>query len=166
MIAVAVGDGNRELIESFGAAVVDGGSTMNPSTADLVAAIEASQAAEVVVLPNNPNVLMSAEQAAEHAAKPARVVPTRSLQAGLAALVAFDPGLGAGANAEAMAEAAARSLRARSRSPRATSRSTGSTCARASGSGSPGSRRSRAATTFDDVARAVLERLLEEPRGV
>ena len=103
VIAVAVGEGNRQLIESFGAAVVDGGSTMNPSTADLVAAIEASQAAEVVVLPNNPNVLMSAEQAAEHAAKPTRVVPTRSLQAGLAALVAFDPGLDAGANAEAMA---------------------------------------------------------------
>ena len=68
---------------------------MNPSTADLVAAIEGAAADEVVLLPNNKNVIMAAEQAADHASKLVRVVPTTSLQAGLAALVAFDPSLGA-----------------------------------------------------------------------
>ncbi len=80
---------------------------MNPSTSDLVAAIEAAPAREVVVLPNNGNVIMSAEQAAEHASKTVRVVPTRSLQAGLTALIAFDGEQDAEANAEAMAEAVA-----------------------------------------------------------
>ena len=55
---------------------------MNPATADIVAAVEAAPAREVVILPNNKNVILAAEQAAEAAAKPARVVPTRSLQAG------------------------------------------------------------------------------------
>ena len=59
---------------------------MNPSTADLVEAIEATGAPEVVVLPNNKNVIMAAEQAADHSSKLVRVVPTTSLQAGLAAL--------------------------------------------------------------------------------
>jgi DAK2 domain fusion protein YloV len=107
VVAVASGDGNRALFESGGARVVDGGRTMNPSTADLVAAIEAAPTPEVVVLPNNANVIMSAEQAADHASKTVRVVPTRSLQTGLSALVAFDPAQTADANAEAMAEAVA-----------------------------------------------------------
>jgi len=166
VIAVAVGDGNRELIESFGAAVVDGGSTMNPSTADLVAAIEASQAAEVVVLPNNPNVLMSAEQAAEHAAKPARVVPTRSLQAGLAALVAFDPGLDAGANAEAMGEAAASVATGAVTIASRDVALDGLHVRKGEWLGLAGEQAVAGGTAFDEVARVVLERLLEEPRGI
>src|SRR5437763_14629056 len=78
---------------------------MNPSTADLVAAIESAPGPEVVLLPNNGNVIMSAEQAADHSSKTVRVVPTRSLQAGLAALIAFDPALGAEENVEPMTEA-------------------------------------------------------------
>ena len=166
VIAVAVGEGNRQLIESFGAAVVDGGSTMNPSTADLVAAIEASQAAEVVVLPNNPNVLMSAEQAAEHAAKPTRVVPTRSLQAGLAALVAFDPGLDAGANAEAMGEAAAAVATGAVTVASRDVALDGLSVRKGEWLGLAGEQAVAGGTAFDDVARAVLERLLEEPRGI
>ena len=77
-IAVASGAGNRRLFESLGAKVVDGGRTMNPATADILAAVEASSADEVVVLPNDKNVLMSAEQAAAHASKPVRVVPAAS----------------------------------------------------------------------------------------
>src|SRR5205823_271420 len=94
VVAVVAGNGNRALFESFGALVVDGGRTMNPATADLLAAIERANGTEAIVLPNNRNVIMGAEQAAEHASKPARVVPTTSLQAGLAALVAFDPARG------------------------------------------------------------------------
>ena len=106
VVAVVAGEGNRRLYESLGVShVVEGGQSMNPSTADIVAAIERTGAREVVVLPNNGNVVMSAEQAIALAGKPARVVPTRSIQAGLSALLAFDPGAAASENEESMREA-------------------------------------------------------------
>ena len=64
---------------------------MNPSTAELVAAIEATPADEVIVLPNNSNVILSADQAAGVTSKQVQVVPTDSIPAGLAAMVAFEP---------------------------------------------------------------------------
>ena len=64
-LAVATGDGMRALFESLGVRVLDGGPTLNPSTYDLLAAIHAVAAEEVVVLPNSPNVVMAAERAAE-----------------------------------------------------------------------------------------------------
>jgi fatty acid kinase len=103
VVAVSNGAGNRLLFESAGASVVDGGETMNPSTEALLAAIEATGAGEVVVLPDNPNVILAAEQAAGLAERPVRVVPTTSIQAGLAALVEHDPDAGSEANAAAMA---------------------------------------------------------------
>jgi DAK2 domain fusion protein YloV len=106
VVAVVAGDGNRRLYESLGVThVVEGGQSMNPSTADIVDAIERAPAPEVVVLPNNGNVIMSAEQAIAIAGKPARIVPTRSIQAGLSALLAFDPGAAASENEESMWEA-------------------------------------------------------------
>jgi fatty acid kinase len=104
VVAVSVGAGNRALFESLGAVVVDGGETMNPSTEALLAAIE-SVGAEVVLLPNNPNVFMAAEQAASLAGKPVRVVRSGSIQAGLAALVAHDAGRPADEDAAELAEA-------------------------------------------------------------
>lgn len=90
LVAVCPGQGNRRLFESLGATrVIEGGQTMNPSTADILEAIEATPADAVIVLPNNSNVLLSAEQAAEHATKTVRVVPSRSVQAGLAAVSRF-----------------------------------------------------------------------------
>ena len=71
--------------------LIDGGATFNPSTYDLLAGIHSAPGREVLVLPNNPNVLLAAERAGELSEKPARVVPTRSMQAALAALLAFDP---------------------------------------------------------------------------
>jgi uncharacterized protein len=106
-IAVCLGGGNRRLFESLGAACVEGGETMNPSTADIAAAIESLAETGVVVLPNSKNVVMSAEQAAAASGKDVRVVPTRTLQAGLGALVAFDPQQPLEDNADAMEEAAA-----------------------------------------------------------
>ena len=108
VVAVCAGPGNERLFRSLGAAVVvEGGQTMNPATSQLLAAVEAAPAAEVVVLPNNKNVVLAAEQAAAAASKPTLVVPTHSLQAGLAALVAFDPSAAAGESAAAMEDAAA-----------------------------------------------------------
>jgi DAK2 domain fusion protein YloV len=106
-VAVCAGDGNRKLFESLGATCVEGGQSMNPSTADLVGAAERLGAAEIVLLPNNKNVILAAEQAAEASSKPISVVPTRSLQAGLAAMVAFDASRPASENVPEMEEAAA-----------------------------------------------------------
>jgi hypothetical protein len=80
---------------------------MNPATADIVAAIEALPASEAVVLPNNKNVILAAEQAVGASARPARLVSTRSVQAGLGAMVSFDLSLSAEENAVAMEAAAA-----------------------------------------------------------
>jgi dihydroxyacetone kinase-like predicted kinase len=107
VVAVCAGDGNRRLFESLGAACVEGGQSMNPATADIVAAIEALAAAEAIVLPNNKNVILAAEQAVAAAGRPARLVATRSVQAGLGAMVAFDPARPAEANRTEMEAAAA-----------------------------------------------------------
>jgi hypothetical protein len=92
LVAVCPGRGNRRLFESFGATkVIEGGQTMNPSTAEIVAAIDATPAEEVLVLPNNSNVVLTAEQAAALSTKPVRVIPSRSVQAGLAAIGRYIP---------------------------------------------------------------------------
>src|SRR3954452_13607727 len=90
-VAVVAGGGMRELYEGLGAFVVDGGETFNPSIYDLLAAIHEVPSEEVLVFPNNPNVVMAAERAAELSDKEARVVACTSQQAGLAALVELDP---------------------------------------------------------------------------
>ena len=107
VLAVVAGAGIRELFESLGAVVLDGGSTLNPSTYELLAGIHDVAAEGVVVLPNSPNVIMAAERAAELAEKTVHVVASRSMQAGLAATVALDPARGAAENAEAMRAAIA-----------------------------------------------------------
>ncbi len=106
-VAVALGDGNRRLFESLGASTVEGGETMNPSTADLLAAVEALGEHAIVLLPNSKNVVLAAEQAAAASTKEVRVVATRSMQAGLGALVAFDAARPLEENVAEMEEAAA-----------------------------------------------------------
>jgi uncharacterized protein len=110
VVAVASGDGVKRLFSELGVLVVDGGSTMNPSTYELLAGIHAAPGAEVLVLPNSPNVILAAERAAELSEKPASVVHTTAPQEGLAALLAFDPGRQAADNAAAV-ERAAEALR-------------------------------------------------------
>jgi DAK2 domain fusion protein YloV len=105
-VVVASGQGIVDLYRGLGAHVVDGGATLNPSTYDILAGIHAVPAAEAIVLPNSPNVILAAERAAELSEKPARVVPTRAQQSGLAALLAFDSGASAEDNAAAVGEAA------------------------------------------------------------
>jgi uncharacterized protein len=107
-LAVSTGDGTSALFESLGVKVLDGGPTLNPSTYDLLAAIHAIPTEEVVVLPNSANVVMAAERAAELSDKEVQVVPSQSLQAGLAASFSFDSGRGAAKNASAMFETLAR----------------------------------------------------------
>ena len=104
-LAVIAGEGMRELYESLGVFVVDGGPTLNPSTYELLAGIHDVPAEEVVVLPNSPNVFMAAAHAAELSEKVVCVTGARSQQAGLAAALALDPARSAAENAAAVDEA-------------------------------------------------------------
>jgi DAK2 domain fusion protein YloV len=105
VVAVAAGAGMRELYEGLGAHVVEAGEKFNPSIYDLLAAIHEIPGEEVLVLPNNPNVVMAAERAAELSDKQARVVPCTAQQAGLVSLVELDPEAALEENADRLAEA-------------------------------------------------------------
>jgi uncharacterized protein len=107
VVAVASGDGVRRIFHSLGVRrVVTGGQSMNPSTAELLAAVEDAPADQVVILPNNKNIIPVAEQVDAHTAKVVQVVPTTGITEGFAALLAYDPEAPASDNAEAMAGAA------------------------------------------------------------
>jgi len=167
VVAVVPGAGNRRLFESYGAArVIEGGQTMNPSTAEILAAIEAIPAVEVLVLPNNPNVIPSAAQAATLAEKPVRVLPSRSVAAGLAAIVRYLPSLGAAENEAAMLDALAQvatgevTLASRDVQLDGVDVRKGAWLGLADGAAVASS------PDFEDVACAVAERLLGDGREV
>ncbi|BCE06505.1 MULTISPECIES: DAK2 domain-containing protein [Bacillus] len=103
VVTVAMGEGIAELFESIGATkVIEGGQTMNPSTEDIVQAIKDANADTVVILPNNSNIVMAANQAADVAGQHVIVIPTKTVPQGMAALLAFNPALGADENEAAM----------------------------------------------------------------
>ncbi|MXZ79748.1 MAG: DAK2 domain-containing protein [Acidimicrobiia bacterium] len=107
VVAVSVGAGVRRIFESLGVrAVIAGGQTMNPSTEHFVQAVEQLDAAEIVLLPNNKNIVPVAERVDDCTDAVVRVVPTKGIAEGLAALMAYDPSATADQNQEAMADAA------------------------------------------------------------
>ena len=107
VIAVVAGDGLAAIFREFGvAAVVQGGQSSNPSTGELLDAVGRVDAREILLLPNNPNVVLAARQVAQMTDRPVIVVPTRNAAEGFASLLALDPGLGAAENAGPMTEAA------------------------------------------------------------
>lgn len=92
LIAVVAGDGLAEIFKAQGVDyIISGGQTMNPSTEDIVKAIEAVNAKQVIILPNNKNIFMAAQSAAEVVDIPAAVVETRTIPQGFTSLLAFDP---------------------------------------------------------------------------
>ncbi len=106
VVAVAWGDGFVELFRGYGAdQIVTGGDTMNPSVGDLLQAIDAARSESVIVLPNNSNIVPAAEQAARRSDKDVRVVPTKSLPQGIAAMLEFNADLDPDRNAEDMNDA-------------------------------------------------------------
>lgn len=108
-VAVANGNGIHRILHSLGVAeVVSGGQTMNPSAQDLLEAIERAPGREVVLLPNNSNVIMTARQAAELSSKAVFVVPTRSVPQGIGSLLAFRADLPGAENEKLLVQAAAR----------------------------------------------------------
>ncbi len=107
VVAVATGDGIRRIFHSLGVqGIVTGGQSMNPSTAELIAAVEMVPADHVVILPNNKNIIPVAEQVDEHTTKTVVVVPTKGITEGFAALLSYDPEAEAADNGDEMAEAA------------------------------------------------------------
>jgi len=109
VIAVASGSGLTRAFKEIGVrVVVEGGQTMNPSVDDFLSAIQKANARSAILLPNNSNILMTAQQAAAISAVPAYVVATRTLPQGIAAAIAFNPNVGAEENIAAMSAAAQR----------------------------------------------------------
>ena len=107
VVAVAVGHGVQQIFESLGVhAVIRGGQSMNPSTRQLVQAVEQVDADQVVILPNNKNIIPVAEQVDGEVDKHVVVVSTRGIAEGFASLLAYDPGADAGTNQLTMADAA------------------------------------------------------------
>ena len=165
-VAVCQGDGLRRLFESLGASCVEGGETANPSTEDLLRAIDACREPAVVLLPNSKNVLMAADHAARVAAQDVRVVPTRSVQAGLGAMVPFDASRSLDENAAEMEEAAA-SVRSGAVTRASRSASVGPLAVEQGEflglvEGEPVA----SGATLDTVAREVIERLVGEAADV
>lgn len=106
VVSVAMGAGISELFKSIGAkSVIEGGQTMNPSTEDIVKAVEEAYADHVIILPNNKNIIMAANQAADVLGDHVTVIPTKTVPQGMAALLAFNPSLDAEENKKAMIEA-------------------------------------------------------------
>lgn len=105
IVTIAMGEGIATLLRSIGASyVIEGGQTMNPSTEDIVKAVKEIGAERVLILPNNKNIVMAAEQAAELLEIEAAVVPTKTIPQGMAAILAFNPELSVEDNKQTMTE--------------------------------------------------------------
>jgi dihydroxyacetone kinase-like predicted kinase len=106
IVTVSMGSGIADLFKSIGAhAVIEGGQTMNPSTEDIVKAVKEVNAKKVFILPNNKNIIMAAQQAADVSDEEIYVIPSKTVPQGLSALLAFNPAGNVLANEAAMTEA-------------------------------------------------------------
>lgn len=106
IVTIAMGEGVASLLRSIGASyVIEGGQTMNPSTEDIVKAVKEINAERVLILPNNKNIVMAAEQAVELLDIEAAVVTTKTIPQGMAAILAFNPEASVEDNQATMTEA-------------------------------------------------------------
>ncbi len=106
LVAVASGKGVTDIFRSLGVnRVIEGGQTMNPSTEDIVRAIEKVPANHVIILPNNKNIVMAAQQAAQLVSVPVTIIPSKTIPQGISAMLAFNPAESSEENEEAMKEA-------------------------------------------------------------
>ena len=105
VVAVSAGDGIDEVLSSLGVdVIIPGGQTMNPSVDVILQAVKKANARNVLILPNNPNIILAAQSAAESAECKVLVVPSKTIVAGISAMIGFDPDGGAEENCEAMTE--------------------------------------------------------------
>ena len=109
VVAVAMGEGLSSIFRDLGVdSIIEGGQTMNPSIDDILKGVEKVKAREVFILPNNSNIILSANQAREISNKKIHVIPTKSIPQGIAAMVAFNPELDASGISERMTDAISR----------------------------------------------------------
>jgi dihydroxyacetone kinase-like predicted kinase len=171
VVAVVAGEGNRKLFESLAAnlgpiSIVEGGQTMNPSTSDLLRAVQSIDAEEAIILPNNSNIVLAAEHAAANADRTVEVVPTTSIPAGLAAMVAFDGSRTAAENAKEMREAIESVATGEVTIASRDVQMNGIPITKGEWLGLSEGEPVSGGSDFDDVTYAVVERLLSEPRGL
>jgi uncharacterized protein len=169
VVAVVAGDGNRRLFESLASnvgsiSIVEGGQTMNPSTADLLRAVQSLDTEEAIILPNNSNVVLAAEHAAAHADRTVEVVASESIPAGLAAMVVFDGSRDAAGNAAEMREAIATLATGEVTIASRDVRLDGISIRKGEWLGLAAGRPVAGGDDFDEVAYAVVAQLLSEPR--
>lgn len=106
LITVAMGDGIRDIFKDLGVdVIIEGGQTMNPSTQDILEAVEKINAKNIIILPNNGNIVMAAQQARDISKKNVYVVPTKSIPQGITAVIALNPELTPEENLEEMTSA-------------------------------------------------------------
>lgn len=105
IVAVVSGDGLKEIFNSIGAGVVvEGGQSMNPSIEKILSAVEDAKSTSIIILPNNKNIILTAEQVKNLTDKKVFVVPSKSIPQGISALLAYDPALSAEENARRMGD--------------------------------------------------------------
>ena len=172
VVTVVAGEGNRTLFESLAEPVgpilvIEGGQTMNPATAVLLQAVQDVDASEVVILPNNSNIVLAAEHAAAHAqGRAVEVVGTRSIPTGITALLAFDGSVGAAENAAAMREAIDAVVTGEVTVASRDVELAGVTIRKGDWLGLADEQPVASVESFEDAAAAVAERLLEGSRSV
>lgn len=105
VVAVSAGDGIDEVFSGLGVdVIIPGGQTMNPSVDVILQAVKKANARNVIILPNNPNIILAAQSAAESAECKVLVVPSRTIVAGISAMIGFDPDGDAQTNCDTMTE--------------------------------------------------------------
>jgi hypothetical protein len=105
IVAVVSGEGLKEIFKSIGAGVIiEGGQSMNPSIERILAAVEEQKSPNIIILPNNKNIILTAEQVKNLTTKKVYVVPTKSIPQGISALLAYDPNSGAEENVKRMSD--------------------------------------------------------------
>ena len=169
VVAVVAGDGNRALFESLALGpitIIEGGQTMNPSTADLLRAVQSLDAEEALILPNNSNILLAAEHAAANADRTVEVVASTSIPAGLAAMVAYDGSRSAAENAAEMREAIANVATGEVTRASRDVQMNGIAIRKGDWLGLAEGEPIAGGDDFADVTEAVVAHLLVEPRGL
>ena len=169
VVAVVAGDGNRALFESLAlgpVTIIEGGQTMNPSTADILRAVQSLDAEEALILPNNSNILLAAEHAAANADRTVEVVASTSIPAGLAAMVAYDGSRSAAENAAEMREAIANIATGEVTRASRDVQMNGLAITKGDWLGLAEGEAIAGGDDFATVTEAVVARLLAEPRGL
>jgi DAK2 domain fusion protein YloV len=169
VVAVVAGDGNRALFESLAlgpVTIIEGGQTMNPSTADLLRAVQSLDAEEALILPNDSNILLAAEHAAANADRTVEVVASTSIPAGLAAMVAYDGSRAAAENAAEMREAIANVTTGEVTRASRDVQMNGLAITKGDWLGLAEGEPIAGGDDFAAVTEAVVARLLAEPRGL